>query len=173
MSHPEIASDTINALVFVAAFAPDDGESTGELNGRWPGSLLGEAMTQVRACPDGQDLYLRSECFCDVYANDLPSPTIALMAAAQRPIAVAALSEVFKGRPTWRDVPSWTVISTDDHSLPCEAQRFMAKRANSVVREIAASHASPVSQPDVISGIIMEAASSENKIKVSVNRVLI
>ena len=158
ISHPAIASDRVKALVFVAAFTPDSGESTGELNGRWPGSQLGEKTTTIRPSPDGDDLYLKPEDFHQVYANDLPRAIAAVMAAAQRPIAVAALLQSFNGRPSWRDAPSWAIISTDDHSLPCEAQRFMAQRAKSMITEISASHASPVSQPDVVADTIGAAA---------------
>jgi len=158
ISYPAIAKDGIKALMFVAAFVPDAGETTGELNGRWPGSKLGDATALVRPCPDGQDLYLRPECFREVYAGDLEPATIALMAAAQRPLNTNALGESFGGRPTWSSVPSWAVVSTNDNSLPVEAQRFMAQRANSTVTEVDASHASPVSQPDLVAKVISTAA---------------
>lgn len=158
ISHPAVASEKVKALVFVAAFVPDAGESTGELNGRWPGSRLGEATAVFRACPDGQDLYLRPECFADVYAGDVDARTVGVMAAAQRPLNTAALGESFDGRPTWRSLPSWAVISTNDNSLPAEAQRAMAERANAIVTEVDASHASPVSQAGVVAETIGAAA---------------
>jgi pimeloyl-ACP methyl ester carboxylesterase len=158
ISHPVIAKGGVKALVFVAAFAPDAGESTGELNGRWPGSKLGDGTALIRPYGGGEELYLRPECFRDVYAGDLPTTTIALMAAAQRPINTAALSESFPDRPTWSKLPSWAVISTRDNSLPVEAQRFMAHRANSTVTEVDASHASPLSQPEIIAEVIAAAA---------------
>jgi pimeloyl-ACP methyl ester carboxylesterase len=103
-------------------------------------------------------LYLRPECFRDVYAGDLAPATIALMAAAQRPVDTAALSESFHERPTWSKLPSWAVISTRDNSLPVEAQRFMAHRAISTVTEVDASHASPLSQPEIVAKAIAAAA---------------
>jgi pimeloyl-ACP methyl ester carboxylesterase len=112
----------------------------------------------IRPYRGGQDLYLRPECFRDVYAGDLSPTTIALMAAAQRPIDTAALSESFRERPTWSNLPSWAVISTRDNSLPVEAQRFMAHRAKSKVTEVDASHASPLSQPEIIAEVIAAAA---------------
>jgi pimeloyl-ACP methyl ester carboxylesterase len=163
ISHPDIASGHVKALIFVAAFASDAGESTGDLNGRWPGSQLGGATAMIRPYRDGNDLYLRPECFRDVYAGDLPPPTIALMAAAQRPINTAALGESFRERPAWSTLPSWAVISTRDNSLPVEAQRFMAKRANATITEVDASHASPLSQPNLIAKVIAEAALFEFK----------
>jgi pimeloyl-ACP methyl ester carboxylesterase len=160
ISHPVIAKAGVEALIFVAAFAPDAGESAGELNGRWPGSKLGDDTAMIRPHRDGKDLYLRPECFRDVYADDLAPATIALMAAAQRPIDTAALSESFRERPTWSKLPSWAVISTRDNSLPVEAQRFMAHRAKSTATEVDASHASPLSQPGIIAEVIAAAARS-------------
>jgi pimeloyl-ACP methyl ester carboxylesterase len=160
ISHPVIAKDGVKALIFVAAFAPDIGESAGELNGRWPGSKLGDDTAMIRPYRGGKDLYLRPECFRDVYAGDLAPVTIALMAAAQRPIDTAALSDSFRERPTWSKLPSWAVISTRDNSLPVEAQRFMAHRAKSTATEVDASHASPLSQPEIIAEVIAAAARS-------------
>lgn len=158
ISHPILADADIKALVFVAAFSPDAGESTGELNGRFPGSKLNETTTLVRVCPDGNDLYLQPEHFGDVYASDVTALTVALMATAQRPINAAALGETFEMAPTWSRVSSWSVIATSDNSLPAEAQRFMAKRAGSAVMEVEASHAVPVSQPEVVAKVIDIAA---------------
>jgi pimeloyl-ACP methyl ester carboxylesterase len=158
ISHPVIAKNGVKALIFVAAFAPEAGESAGELNGRWPGSKLGEETAVIRPYRGGKDLYLRPECFRDVYAGDLAPATIALMAAAQRPVDTAALSESFHERPTWSKLPSWAVISTRDNSLPVEAQRFMAHRAKSTVTEVDASHASPLSQPEIVAEAIAAAA---------------
>jgi pimeloyl-ACP methyl ester carboxylesterase len=157
ISHPLIDHHQVKALVFVAAFAPDAGESTGELNGRFPGSKLGDAAMTLRDYPGGTDLYLHPEHFADVYAADLPASIVALMATAQRPLNVAALGETFDGAPTWRHIPSWTVVATADNSLPAEAQRFMAQRATSTVIEVEASHALPVAKPEAIAKVIAEA----------------
>jgi pimeloyl-ACP methyl ester carboxylesterase len=148
----------LKALVFVAAFAPDSSESTADLNGRWPGSKLTEINIIVRPYLGGQDLYLNPKHFAEVYAADLAPATVALMAAAQRPIDTVALGEAFRGSPTWRNVPSWALVSTSDHSLPPEAQRFMAQRASSSIIEVEASHAVPVSQPAAVADLIMTAA---------------
>lgn len=158
ISHPTSANDQVTALVFVSAFQPDSGESTGQLNARWPGSKLGEATTLVRPYPGGNELYLRPESFAEVYAADLPAVTVARMAATQRPIDPVALEESFEGLPTWRQVPSWTLVSTMDSSLPPDAERAMAERAGSTVLEVAASHASPVSQPRAVVQLILDAA---------------
>lgn len=158
ISHPATGTDGMQALVFVSAFQPDAGESTGELNSQFPGSKLSEATTTVRPAPSGQDLYLKPEDFAEVYAADLPATIVALMAATQRPIDPAALADSFDGDPTWRSTPSWTLISTRDSSLPAEAQRFMAHRAGSTTEEVKSSHASPVSQPQAVTDLILAAA---------------
>jgi pimeloyl-ACP methyl ester carboxylesterase len=158
ISHPRFNREAVRGLVFAAAFQPDAGESTGELNGRFPGSKLGEATTEVRPYPGGIDMYLRPGDFADVYAADVPATTKALMAAAQRPIDPAALEESFDGEPSWRQIRSWTVVSTSDHSLPTEAERFMAERASSTAVELDASHAVPVSRPAEVADVIRAAA---------------
>ncbi len=158
ISHPATAEAKVKALVFVAAFQPDAGETAGELNGRFPGSLLGEATTVVRAYPGGQELYLKPSSFAAVYAGDVAPATAAAMAAAQRPIDPAALGEAFDAPPTWRRTPSWALISTRDRSLPPAALRFMADRAGSRAVEVESSHAAPVSHPDAVAALILDAA---------------
>ena len=158
ISHPALGRFDVKGLVFVAAFAPDAGESTGELNGRWPGGKLGEATTVTRTYPGGTDLYLRPDAFAEVYAGDLPAETVQVLARSQRPIDVAALVESFKGEPLWRTTPSWTLISTQDASLVPPAQRAMAERAGARTADAPASHAAPLSQPDAVADIILAAA---------------
>jgi len=154
ISHPMVAKKDLHGLVFVAAFIPDAGETAGELNGRWPGSKFGEATTIVRTHPDGQELYLKPEAFAEVYAADLTPEQTRILAAAQRPIDLRALGESFEELPTWRKTPSWAIVSANDASIPPEAQRWMAKRANATIIELNASHAAPISQSDAVAGLI-------------------
>jgi pimeloyl-ACP methyl ester carboxylesterase len=158
ISHPEVGKASVKALVFVAAFLLDSGENTAVMNGRWPGSKLGESTVLVRPRPEGADLYLKPECFAEVYAADLPPATSELMAAAQRPIEPKALEESFEGAPLWRTVRSWALISGQDCSLPAEAQRFMARRATATTVEVEASHAAPISQSGALVELIVAAA---------------
>lgn len=160
ISHPAVAGDSLRALVFVSAFQPAAGEATGELNGKFEGSTLGEATTEVRNYPGGQDLYLTPDDFADVYAGDLAADAVAVMSAAQRPVDVAALGDTFDGEPTWSTIPSWSLISTEDNSLPPAAMRWMAERAGSKTVEVAASHASPVSQPATVVDLVREAVAA-------------
>ena len=157
ISAPAFATEQVLGLVYISAFAPDSGESSGELNGRWPGSTLNGDSTVVRASPFGQELYLKPQSFGSVYGHDLPESTVALMASSQRPINVAALGEFFQGVPAWLTRPSWMLISTEDRSLPPTAQHFMATRMGATMTEVDCSHAAPVSQPGAVFQLIENA----------------
>ncbi len=150
----------VRALVFVAGFAPQDGESIGELSARFPGSTLGETIQGV-ALPDGRtDLYIRQELFHQQFAADLPADRAALAAATQRPLRDVALNEGAAPDPAWQHIPSWFVVPELDRNIPPQAQRFMADRARAheVVELAGASHAVPVSRPDDVADAILRAA---------------
>ena len=158
ISGAALRRENVRAMVFVAAFAPEEGESIGELSGLYPGSTLGETLKFV-PLPDGTtDLYIRREEYHQQFAADVPAGQAASMAATQRPLRDVALNEG-SGSPAWRDVPSWFVIPGLDKNVPPEAQRFMAERAGA--REILeiedASHAVPASRADDVAGAIFAA----------------
>jgi pimeloyl-ACP methyl ester carboxylesterase len=142
--------------VFVAAFQQDAGETAGELNGKFPGSLLTPDNLLFRDYPGGQEAYLRPEMFAPAYAADVEPAEAQVLAAAQRPFDPTALSQSFDRAATWRTLPSWAVIATSDFSIPTETQRWMAGRAGSTVTEVDASHAVPLSRPDVVAQVIIE-----------------
>ncbi|MFI8529562.1 alpha/beta fold hydrolase [Streptomyces aquilus] len=144
----------VKALVYVAAFAPDQGESALQLAGKFPGSKLPDALiARDYPLPDGstgQDGYIDPAKFRDVFAADLPSSRTRLMAAAQRPGSVGGLAGP-SGAPAWKDLPSWYVIPTADHVIPAAAQRFMAERAQSRTVEVeGSSHVVMMSHPDIV-----------------------
>ncbi len=150
----------VKALVFVAAFAPDEGESALVLSSRFPGSTLGEALAAPVVLSDGaKDLYIRQERFSDQFAADLPREVANRMAVSQRPVTEAALGEGAPGA-AWKSVPSWFVYGDGDRNIPPAALAFMAERAKSrktiVVR--GASHVVMMSNPDIVAGLIAEAA---------------
>ncbi|MCD7445700.1 alpha/beta hydrolase [Streptomyces lincolnensis] len=153
--------DHVRALVFVAAFLPEQGESAADLSGKFPGSTLGEALHPVPVTrPDGSkvaDLYIEKSKFHQQFAADVPAETAAIMAATQRPVADAALAEGASA-PAWRDIPSWVLIASEDRNIPASAQAFMAERAEATVVEVAASHAVSVSRPGDVARLINEAA---------------
>jgi pimeloyl-ACP methyl ester carboxylesterase len=151
----------VQALVFVASFLLDEGESTGELAGRFPGNELGTALRPVPVRgPDGRtvdDLSIEQEKFHAIFAADVPTDVAALMAVTQRPIVADALADKAT-RAAWKTVPSWTLVTLQDLAVPAEAQRFMAQRASSHMVEVDASHAVTVSRPDEVARLIDEAA---------------
>lgn len=152
--------DNVKSLVYVAAFAPDAGEAAADLAGKFPGGTLGEALAApVKLATGGVDLSIDQSKFHNQFAHDVPADQAALMAAGQRPITEAALTEK-SGEPAWKRLPSWFVYGSGDKNIPAAALQFMADRAGSkrtVVVE-GASHVVMVSKPDVVAGLIEEAA---------------
>jgi pimeloyl-ACP methyl ester carboxylesterase len=157
LSHPDALTPAVRALVFVAAFHQDVGETAAELNARFPGSRLTPEALLFRKSPDGQEAYLRPDRFPEVYAADLDPAEVGVMAAAQRPFDPATLSGTFAAPATWHTRPSWSVVSTSDLSLPTPAQRWMSERAGSTVTEVDSSHAVPLAHPDVVARTIVAA----------------
>ncbi|KUN29863.1 alpha/beta hydrolase [Streptomyces antibioticus] len=144
----------VKALVYVAAFAPDQGESALQLAGKFPGSKLPDALVaRDYPLPDGstgQDGYIDPAKFREVFAADLPSSQTRLMAAAQRPGSVGGLAGP-SGAPAWKTLPSWYVIPTDDNVIPAAVQRYMAERAHSRSVEVkGSSHVVMMSHPDIV-----------------------
>ena len=160
ISDPEALTPAVRALVFVAAFQQDAGETAGGLNAQYPGSLLTPENMMFRDYPDGQEAYLRPEKFGEVYAADVDPTEQVIMAAAQHPFDPTTLGGSFTGTASWRTLPTWSVVSTSDVSIPTEALRSMAKRAGSTVVEVDSSHAVPVAHPDVVAQAIESAATA-------------
>ncbi|MFD7137726.1 alpha/beta fold hydrolase [Streptomyces sp. NPDC059894] len=150
----------VKALVYMGAFAPDEGESALQLAGQFPGSELGAALIPrsypVPGSKPGTDGYIDAAKFRAVFAADLPASQTRLMAATQRPGSVDGLSGG-SGAPAWKTIPSWYLIPTQDKVIPPAAQRFMAKRAGSTVTEIRSSHVVMISHPEAAAKIIAAA----------------
>jgi pimeloyl-ACP methyl ester carboxylesterase len=151
-------SSAVRALVYVAGFAPQAGESIGELSGCYPGSTLGDTLHAVALADGTTDLYIRQDLFHQQFAADVSPEEAALGAATQRPLRDVALNEG-AGEPAWEDIPSWFVVPELDRNIPPAAQRFMAERARAheVVELAGASHAVPVSRPDEVADTILRA----------------
>ncbi|KRE11457.1 alpha/beta hydrolase [Bosea sp. Root483D1] len=151
----------VKALVYVAAFAPETGESSLSLSGKFPGSTLGSAIRAVATPNSGRDFYIKPEKFQTQFAADVPKGQAALMAATQRPVAEAALAEP-SGVPSWKSLPSYMIYGTGDRNIPPAAMDFMAQRAR-MVKTVAingASHALMISHPAEVVSMIEMAASS-------------
>ncbi|MFF0632718.1 alpha/beta fold hydrolase [Nocardia sp. NPDC004151] len=156
-------NDKVKGLVYVAAFLPAVGENALELTNKFPGSTLPGTLNPVAYTGvdgvAGTDLYIQQDKFRAQFAADVPEGEAALAAAAQRPIAQAALEE----RATvagWQEKPSWDIVTTEDLNIPVQAQRFMAERAHATVTEVKASHSVAVSHPDVVADVIEQAAAA-------------
>jgi pimeloyl-ACP methyl ester carboxylesterase len=150
----------VKALVSVAGFLPDEGESAQQLSAMFPGSSLGDTLQQVAIPGGATDLYVRQDLFPGQFAADVPLSQGRLMAAEQRPITAGALSEP-SGAPAWKTIPTWSLIPTGDKNIPPAAQRFMAQRAHAHTVEVpGASHAVLVSRPDKVADLVVDAATA-------------
>jgi pimeloyl-ACP methyl ester carboxylesterase len=160
------ATDAPNVvgLVFVAAFAPDEGERLGEVESGSTDSVLMTALVP-RQYPTGQDTETAVEFaidparFHDAFAADLPPEQAAVMAATQRPVAELAFSEP-SGPPAWKTRPAWTVVATGDKAAGTDVVRSMAQRAGATITEAEGSHVIMVSEPGAVAEVIMTAAAA-------------
>ena len=151
-THPKVAG-----LIYIAAFAPDTGESVSTLIADPP---PGAPVPPILP-PRGGFLFLDRAKFRDSFAADLSDEQAAFMADSQVPWGVEALSGAIS-EPAWRSKPSWYLVATDDRMIPPPAQRSMAARAGSTVVEVAGSHAIYVSQPAAVAALIEKAASERS-----------
>ncbi|MEU5943298.1 alpha/beta hydrolase [Micromonospora sp. NPDC047548] len=147
-THPNVA-----ALVYVAAFAPDKGESVSTLIADPP---PGAPVPPILP-PQNGFLFLDREKFPASFAADLPAPQAEFMADSQVPWGAGALEGAVT-EPAWRSKPSWYLVATDDQMIPPPAQHAMARRAGATESEIAASHSVYLSQPEAVASFIAQAA---------------
>ncbi|WEX74657.1 alpha/beta hydrolase [Sinorhizobium numidicum] len=155
----------VKALVYVAAFAPDAGETAAQLAGKFPGSTLGPTLAPpVTLSSGGKDLYIRQDKFHEQFAADVPEAEAKLMAVTQRPIEEAALNET-QAEAAWMKIPSWFIYGDGDKNIPPEALAFMAARAHSrdTVVVKGASHVVMVSNPEPVAGLIEKAATEASR----------
>ena len=142
----------VAGLVYVAAFQPDKGESLLALASSKPAGGM-----NIRETKDGKYLYLDPSAFAADFAADLPKDEAAFLAKSQVFAAKAAFSAKVDD-PAWRTKKSWSIVATQDRAINPDLERDMAKRANSEVTEITASHAVFASQPEMVADVIEKAA---------------
>jgi pimeloyl-ACP methyl ester carboxylesterase len=150
----------VKALVFVAALAPDAGETANDLLSKFPGGTSGSSLGPPVTLDNGaHDLYVDQEKFHEQFAADVSAATATIMAATQRPLVDTAFGEQ-SGPPAWKSIPSWFIYGTGDKNLPVATVEFMAKRAGAkkVVELEGASHLLLVSRPKETAKLIVEAA---------------
>ena len=143
----------VTKLVYIAAFAPDTGESVASLIKDPPPDA---PVPPILASQDGY-LLLDNAKFHDSFAADVDDERAAFMADSQVPWGVAALSGSID-QPAWKTKPSWYLVTTEDKMIPPPAQRFMSKRAGATVTEVSGSHAIYMSQPTAVAALIERAA---------------
>jgi pimeloyl-ACP methyl ester carboxylesterase len=146
----------VAALVYIAAFAPDDGESVASLIAN---PAPGAPVPPILPPQDGF-LLLDREKFASSFAADVNPQLAAFMADSQLPWGIDALQGAVT-KPAWKNKPSWYLVARDDRMIPPDAQRAMARRAGATVAESAGSHAVYVSQPEAVARLIIAAAGAE------------
>jgi pimeloyl-ACP methyl ester carboxylesterase len=157
------ALENLRALVFLSAFALDEGESCAGVMQPYPPSML--ASTNVATpydapgAAEGPDLFIGIDAFHDTFCADLPEEVAGPMAVSQRPLSAAAFTEnaTVVG---WRDRPCWYLVSERDNAIPPDCERFMASRMGAIVTSVDGSHAAFIAQPDVATNLILEALAS-------------
>lgn len=162
----------VKGLVYIAAFAPDKGESAGQLTAKFPGSHITDdptapVPTALNAVPftqadasTGIDLYLKADHYRDLFLDkSVGHADVAALAAEQRPITAQALNEP-SGEPAWKTIPSWYLVADQDHAIPPAAERFMAKRAHAHTVEVDAPHVAALTDPGAVTHLVEQAATA-------------
>src|ERR671917_77891 len=154
-------ANNVVGLVYVAAFAPDEGETLGAIASNSRDSVVLPALVELQY-PTGEgqetavEFTIDPEKFHEVFAFDLSVEQTALMAATQRPLAESVFSEP-NGEPAWKKLPSWAVVSSGDKVVGTDAVRSMAERAGATITEAEGSHVIMISQPQVVTDAILTA----------------
>jgi len=148
-------------LVYVAAFAPDEGEVLGEVTAGSKDSVLDTALVPLHY-PTGDggespvEFAIDPAKFHDAFAADLPAEQAAVMAATQRPVAEAAFSEP-SGPAAWKRLPSWAAVASSDTAAGTDVIHSMAERAGATITDLEGSHVIMISQPQAVTDVILQA----------------
>jgi pimeloyl-ACP methyl ester carboxylesterase len=151
-------STNVKALVYIAAFAPDEDESIGIFSdpNKYPGSKITPDTLITTQYPGGMETIIDPVRFPGIFAADLPKAASGKMAVRQRPASAAAFDNF--GQPAWKAIPSWYLVANQDRAISPVAERYMAQRAHTHTVEINASHAVYISQPQATAQLIESAA---------------
>jgi len=164
ISNAATKAKNVVGLVYVAAFAPDEGERLGEVESTSKDSVLNAALVPLHY-PTGQggqtavEFAINPARVHEVFASDLSAEQAALIAATQRPVSELAFSEPC-GAPAWKTLPSWAVVATGDKAAGSDVVRSMAKRAGATITEVEGSHVIMISQPQVVTDVILAAVAA-------------
>ncbi len=157
-------ANNVVGLVYVCAFAPDEGETLGEVAGDSKDSVLSTAQVPLQY-PTGEgeetavEFAIDPEKLHDAFASDLPEKQSAVLAATQRPVSELAFSEP-NGEPAWKKLPSWAVVASGDKAAGTDVVRSMAKRAGAKITEVEGSHVIMISQPQAVTDVILTAVAA-------------
>jgi pimeloyl-ACP methyl ester carboxylesterase len=145
-------SDQVAGLVYVAAFAPNSGETLG--------AIIASGTPDPKSGflpPENGFVWYDKDKFHGGFCADLPDEEAEFMADSQVPVSVSSFGYL-NGEPAWKHKPTWYCVATEDHTIPPDAERFWAKRMNAQVTEIKGSHVIFISQPEKVAAVIDEAA---------------
>jgi pimeloyl-ACP methyl ester carboxylesterase len=152
MTNAATGAPNVKALVYVAAFGPDENESVGPLIEKYPSKLV------TALVPDSAGfLYIDRAKFKEIFAADVSDTERSVMAATQKPIHGAIFGQVF-GKPAWKDIPSWFLVANQDQVINPDMERMFAKRMGATTREVNTSHVPFMSKPAAVIEMIEEAA---------------
>ena len=151
ITNASVGAANVRALVYIAAYAPDEGETlaaAGALDGASNDLADHLVIRPYPGAPDGDgDAYIDPAVFHHQFCADLPEDLAAVMAVSQRPVTLSCLG-VPSGPAGWKTLPSWYMVASNDNAIPPVAERAMAARAGSHTVEIASSHVAFISHPD-------------------------
>jgi Alpha/beta hydrolase family len=165
ISNAATDADNVVGLVYVAAFAPDEGETLGEIETDSKDSVLNSALVPLKYPENGgtaTEFAIDPAKFRDAFAADLPPEQTTVMSATQRPAAEAGFSEQ-SGPPAWKSKPSWAVVATGDTAAGTDVVRSMAECAGADITELDGSHVIMISQSEAVTDVIMTAAATVDR----------
>ena len=153
----------VRGLVFLSAFAPDEGESCASLQEPFPPALLASTLMpspyDAPGAAGGPDFFIKIADFHETFCADLPDDVAASMAVSQRPLSAAAFTENATAAG-WKSIPSWFLVSEKDNAIPPDAERFMAERMNATTESVDGSHAAFIAHPDVAAALVLKAVAA-------------
>jgi pimeloyl-ACP methyl ester carboxylesterase len=159
ITNAALDAGNVVGLVYVAAFAPDENETLGAIEGDSRDSVLNSALKPAQF-PSGDgtavELYVDPAQFHEAFARDLPETQSAVLGASQRPVAASAFDER-SGAPAWKKLPSWAVVATGDKAAGGDVVRSMAERAGATITELEGSHVVMISKPREVTDVILAA----------------
>jgi pimeloyl-ACP methyl ester carboxylesterase len=154
-------ASNVTGLVYVAAYAPEAGETLTAINARYPAVPLSAALRTFTYTDDrgeqATDTHVDGALFHDAVCAEAPADVADTLARTQRPASLAAFATAVTGTPAWKTLPCWAVVAAADHAIHPHAERDMAKRAGSEITEIDASHAVPATHPADVAAVIVRA----------------